>query len=128
MRRAIKFVCIVCAIPLVVLISCVALDQIPHSRATPPKTVTDVASCLVWLKNPIDAYKITTDKAVYYQIRGPAGRYLPSGCSAYSFNERGEFIGWTQDDGDYYEPREVYAPDAKAEKISLDELKRIFKL
>jgi len=128
MKRAIKLLCIACAIPLLFLIGCVALDQIPHSRATPPKTVTDVASCLAWLKNPIDAYKITTEKAVYYQIRGPAGCYLPSGCSAYSFDGDGKYIGWTQDDGDIHVPSEVYAPNAKNEKISLDELKHIFKL
>jgi hypothetical protein len=126
-KRAIKLLCIAVAVSLLFLFGCVALDQIPHSRATPPKTVTDVASCLVWLKNQMGAYRVTVGKSSFYQITGPAGRYIASGPAAYSFDAQGQFIGWTQDMGDFYEPREVFSPNAKREKISTDELKHIFK-
>ena len=74
------------------------------------------------------AYRVTVGDTIYYQITGPAGRYIPSGPSAYSFDSKGKYIGWTQDMGDFYEPREVFSEDAKREKISLDELKHILKL
>ena len=32
----------------------------------------------------------------------PAGRYLASGPSAYLFDEKGKFVDWTADMGDYY--------------------------
>ena len=127
MKRAIKLLCIAIAIPLLFLFGCVALDQIPHSRAKPPKTVADVASCLAWLKNPKGAYRVRVGDSIYYQITGPAGRYIASGLAAYSFDAQGKFLGWTQDMGDFYEPREVFLPNAKREKISIDELKQIFK-
>ena len=90
--------------------------------------MVDVSSCLTWLKQPIGAYRVTTDKAVYYQITGPAGRYLPSGTSAYSFDVNGKFIGWTSDEGDIHTPEQVFIKGSESEKISLDELKQIFKL
>jgi hypothetical protein len=127
-KRAIKLLCIAVAIPLLFLFSCVTLDQIPHSRATPPKSVTNISTCLAWLKNPMGAYRVTTAKSVYYLITGPAGCCLPSGTSAYAFDSAGKFIGWTPDDGDIHTPVEVFAPDSKDEKISIDELKKIFKL
>jgi hypothetical protein len=126
-KRAIKILCIAVAIPLLFLFGCVALDQISHSRAKPPKTIADVESCLAWLKNPMGAYRVTIGEHIYYQITGPAGRFMASGPAAYSFDAQGKFIGWTQDMGDFYEPREVFSPDAKREKISLDELKHNFK-
>jgi hypothetical protein len=127
MKRAIKSVGIVCAILLLLLIGSIALDTIPASRAIPPKNVTDVSSCLAWLKQPMGAYRITTDKGTYFQITRPAGRYLPSGPAAYSFDSQGKFIGWTKDMGDFYEPPEVFVRGAKTEKISLGELKETFK-
>ena len=74
------------------------------------------------------AYRVTNDKTVYYLITGPAGRYLPSGTSAYAFDSSGKFIGWTPDEGDIHTPKQVFAPGSRDEKISLDELKKIFNL
>jgi hypothetical protein len=128
MKFALKSAGIVCGILLFLLICSFALDHVLYQRAKPPESVTDISSCLAWMKYPVGAYRITTDKAVYYQITGPAGRSLASGQAAYSFDSQGKFIGWTKDMGDFYEPPEVFVRGHNREKISLDELKRIFKL
>jgi hypothetical protein len=122
-KRVLKPVAIILGIVFLTLAGCFALNQIPYSRAKPPNGVVDISSCLAWLKKPISAYRISTDRAIYYQITGPAGGYLPSGDAAYSFNSQGRFIGWTPDEGDLKLPTEVFVPGAKGEKISLDELK-----
>ncbi len=124
MQRIIKVICFAVGVPLLLLIGCIAADQIPHSRARPPKTVTNVSSCLEWLKKPMGAYRITDGGLVYYRVTGPAGRYLASGLSAYTFDSHGKFIGWTADVGDFPTPGLRLSPDAKREKISLDELRQ----
>ena len=126
MRRVVKVICVGVGVPLLLLIGCIAADQIPRSRATPPKSVTDVASCLAWLKQPMGAYRISVDGVVYYQITGPAGCYLPSGPAGYTFDSHGQFIGWSSDIGDFRTPPQVFAPGSKREKITFDELKRNF--
>jgi len=124
MQRAVKVICVAVGVPILVLVGCIVADQIPHSRATPPKTVTDVSSCLAWLKKPMEVYRITSDGVVYYQVTGPAGRYLASGPAGYSFDSHGRFIGWSADIGDFKTPHQVFTPGAKREKISLDELRQ----
>ena len=74
MKRVLKVIAVAVGIPPLLLIGCIAADQISRSRAKPPASVTDVPSCLAWLKEPRGAYRITVDGAVYYQITGPAGR------------------------------------------------------
>jgi hypothetical protein len=124
MRRAIKTAAWTVGILLLVLIGCVAADQIPMAKARPPKTVQDINSCLAWLNHPMGAYKITDGDAVYYRITGPAGRFLASGPSAYTFDSRGKFIGWTADLGEFPTPGLRLSESAKREKISLEELRR----
>lgn len=124
MRRAIKLVCIAAGVPVLLLIGCIAADQIPHFRAKPPKSVTDVPSCLAWLQKPKKAYRITDGEVIYYRVTGPAGRYLASGPSAYTFDSHGRFIGWTADVADSPTPGLRISPGAKRETISLDELRK----
>ena len=123
MQSAIKVICVAVGVPLLLLVVYIVSDHIPHSRATPPKTVTDVSSCLAWLKKPMGAYRITSGGVVYYQVTGPAGRYLASGPAGYSFDSRGRFIGWSADIGDFKTPHQVFTPGATREKITLDELR-----
>lgn len=124
MRRAIKIACGVVGVPLLLLGGCIAADRIPYSRAKPPRSVTDVPSCLTWLKRPMGAYKITDGEVVYYRVTGPAGRFLASGPSAYTFDSHGRFVGWTADAGDFPTPGLHLSPGAKREKMSLEELRQ----
>jgi len=103
------------------------VDNIPYWRAKPPSNVKDLRSFFAWMPEPIRAFRITVESKRYYQITGPAGRYLASGPSAYTFDEQGGFIGWTPDMGDFYTPKEVFSPKAKEEEISLDEMKMLMK-
>lgn len=124
MRRFIKVVCIVLVVPLLLLLGCIAADQIAISRAKPPNTVTNVSSCLAWLRKPMGAYRITDGQTVYYRVTGPAGRYLASGPSAYTFDAHGRFIGWTPDVGDFPTPGLHISSNAEREKIPLEELRK----
>jgi hypothetical protein len=124
MKRVLEVIGIAVGVPLFLLIGCLAADQVPHSRAKPPKTVVDVTSCLAWLRKPMAAYRITIQGTVYYQITGPAGRYLASGPAGYTFDSHGRFVGWSSDIGDFKTPAEVFAAGAKREKITLEELRQ----
>jgi len=108
------------------LIGCDVVDRIPHARARPPQTVTNIPSCLTWLQKPRGVYRLITDGAVYYQITGPSGSYWASGPSAYTFDVQGRFIDWSPDIGDRMIPPQVFSPGAKREKITLEELGRSF--
>lgn len=124
MHRTIKVICAVVAVPLFLLIGCVAADRIPRARATPPKSITDVSSCLAWLKEPMAIYRVSAGGEVYYEVTGPAGRYLASGPAGYTFDSRGQFMGWSLDIGDFKTPPQVFTPDAKWESITIDELRQ----
>ena len=124
MKRAVKTVAWAVGVLLLLLIGSIGADRIPMAKAKPPKTVTDISSCLAWLNNPTAAYRITDGDVVYYRITGPAGRFLASGPSAYTFDSGGKFIGWTADVGDYPTPGLHLSESAKREKISLEELRR----
>ena len=101
MKRVFRILAWGLGVPLLLLIGCIAADQIPLAQARPPKSVRDINSCLAWLKKPMGSYRVTTDETVYYQVTGPAGRYLASGPSAYTFDAQGRFIGWSADMGDF---------------------------
>jgi len=70
------------------------------------------------------AYRIADGESVYYRVRGPAGRTLPSGTAAYTFDSHGKFIGWTPDAGDAPTPGLHLSPNARHEQISLAELRK----
>lgn len=124
MQGAIKLFGIVGGVSFLLLFGCLSADQIPRSRAKPPNSVTNVSSCLAWRPKPIAIYRITDGQVIYYRVTGPAGRYLASGPSAYTFDSHGKFIGWTADVGDVPTPGVSISPDAKRETISLDELRK----
>jgi hypothetical protein len=122
MKRVVIILACVIGVPLLLLIGCIGMEQIPMSRARPPKSVTDVSSCLAWLKKPMGSYRVTVGNAVYYQVTGPAGRFAASGPSAYTFDAQGRFIGWSSDMGDFKRPAEVFQEGAKRERIPLEQL------
>ncbi len=124
MKRAFKILAWLFGVPLLLLIGSIVADRVLASRAKPPQTVTDVASCLGWLRKPMGAYKITDGEKIYYRVTAPAGRCLPSGPSAYTFDSRGKFVGWTPDMGDLPTPGLHISDGAKREKLSLEELRR----
>jgi len=95
-----------------------------HSKATPPGNVTDIKSCLVWLKQPCFIYKITDGGTVYYQMIGPDGASASSGQTAYSFDGHGKLLGWTTDAAD--SPTVHFSPIAKKKTISEAELEKQF--
>jgi hypothetical protein len=123
MKRIIKTAAWTVGVLLVLLIVCIATD-VPHRSARPPQSVVDVASCLAWLKHPKGAYRITDGDTVYYRVTGPMSRGFASGPSAYTFDSRGKFIGWTADVGDFPTPGLHLSDGAKREKISLEDLRR----
>jgi hypothetical protein len=122
MKKVLKILAPLIAVPVVLLIGSLLADQIPFSRAKPPSSVIDVQSCLLWLNKPMAYYRVTVDRNVYYQITGPAGRYLASGPAAYTFDSSGRFLGWTADMGDFKTPAQVFSTGADRQKIGLAEL------
>ena len=124
MQRFVKVVCVIVGVSILLLAGCIAADQIAFSQAKPPRSVTDVSSCLAWLKKPMGAYRITDGDLIYYRVTGPAGRCLASGPSAYTFDSHGKFVGWTEDVGDFPTPGLHLSSAAKRDTISLDQLRQ----
>ena len=96
-------------------------------KAKPPQSMTNLQTFFEWQPKPMGAFKVTASNTTYYQLLGPAGRSLPSGPAAYSFDSNGNFIGWTADNGDFFTPQVVYAQGAIHERISDDEVRAMMK-
>jgi hypothetical protein len=64
------------------------------------KTIEDFQ---IWKAGAIMGKGTFESAGVTYTVMlAPAGRYLSSGPSAYLFDEKGQFVDWTADMGDYY--------------------------
>lgn len=122
MKGAVKVVLWALALPALMIGGCLAVDQISGAKARPPKSVVDIRSCVAWLQRPLGAYRVTVNGKIYYQITGPAGRFLASGPAAYTFDEKGHYVGWCADMGEVKRPPEVFQPGAKRERVSFDQL------
>jgi hypothetical protein len=124
MKRLTKILKVVGVVVLLLVIGYVAIERLAYSRANPPKSVTDISSCLAWLKKPMGVYRITSSEGVFYQITGPAGGVLASGPAGYAFDAEGKFIGWSADIGDIKQPPELFETGATREKITIEELNK----
>ncbi len=79
------------------------IDQILLPAARPPETLKTIDDFQVWKRGYIQGHGTFQKSGVTYTVMlAPAGRYLASGPSAYLFNERGRFVDWTADMGDFY--------------------------
>jgi hypothetical protein len=88
---------------LVVLLGATLLDRIPMSAARPPESLRTIADFHVWKQGQIQGRgTFQSSGATYTVMLAPAGRYLPSGPSAYLFDAQGTFVDWTADMGDFY--------------------------
>jgi len=94
---------IILFVPAALLGGCLLVDQIPMSAARPPKTIKTIEDFRIWKQGAIMGNGTYENGGVNYTVMiAPAGRYLPSGPSAYLFDEKGQFVDWTADMGDYY--------------------------
>ena len=85
------------------LVISVLADQIPFFAARPPKSLKSLEEFQVWKQGKIIGEGTFENSGVTYTVMlAPAGRYLASGPSAYLFDEKGKFVDWTADMGDYY--------------------------
>lgn len=104
--RIIKQALYYLGIILTLLLGSILLDQIPASAARPPKTLKTLDDFKVWKEGKIKGEGTFVSSGVFYTVMlAPAGRYLASGPSAYLFDERGRFVDWTADMGDFYTVR-----------------------
>lgn len=78
------------------------LDTIPFDAARPPEYLKTLEEFRAWKKGAIlREQKMVLLDVRYTVIFAPAGRYLESGPSAYLFDEKGLFVDWTSDSGDF---------------------------
>jgi hypothetical protein len=102
-KRILLRIGIIIAAPILLLGGCLLLDQIPMSAARPPQRVKTIEDFLAWKAGAIMGKGTFESEGVTYTVMlAPAGRYLASGPSAYLFDERGQFVDWTADMGDFY--------------------------
>jgi len=125
-RKVIK-VCLIAGGVLLLLLVVSLLPDIFYfaPKAKPPSSVVDFNSFFAWRADSKWAWRITVSNEIYYQLPGPAGRLFASGPAAYAFDSNGRYIGWTSDSGDFFQPAAVYAPGAKRERITIDEVRKL---
>lgn len=101
--RTLRWICVLIALPIALIGGSLLLDQIPMSKARPPKDLRTIRDFEAWKQGEIIGEGTFTSAGKTYTVMlAPAGRYLASGPSAYLFDEQGEFIDWTYDMGDFY--------------------------
>jgi len=102
-KRIVFLVGVIVAVPICLLGGCVLLDQIPLSAARPPKDLKTIQDFQAWKRGAIMGKGTFEGSGVTYTVMlAPAGQYLASAPSAYLFDEKGQFVDWTADMGDYY--------------------------
>jgi len=75
-------------------------DGAMRSAVEPPWGVRTVEDFRKWQPRRETALRAEVGGSVYYLVHGERGRMLASGPAGYLFDERGNFVGWTQDTGD----------------------------
>ena len=126
--KIIKYGLIIVVVLFLLLLASLIPDYVYFMpKAKPPQNVTNLQTFFEWKPKPMGAFKVTASNTTCYQLLGPAGRSLPSGPAAYSFDSNGNFIGWTSDNGDFFTPQVVYAPGAIHERISVDDVRAMMK-
>ena len=64
--------------------------------------------------------RVEVNGAVYYLLTGPRTSSGASGPAAYTFDEKGNFVGWTSDMGDIFMPPVVFTLSAQRQPIDVD--------
>jgi hypothetical protein len=88
----------------------------------PPAGMRTVSEFLQWHPRPGDSYRVTLDGVVYFVVKGRRLRWLASGPSLYVFDRAGNFVGWSRDQGDDFNPPVVFRSDAVWESVPLSTL------
>lgn len=106
LRRARYRIGMILGVPVFLLGGCIALDNMLMSSARPPKSLQTIQDFEAWKHGSIKGRgTFETGGVTYAVLLAPAGRSLASGPSAYLFDEKGQFVDWTGDMGDYHTVR-----------------------
>src|SRR5215212_12236191 len=85
------------------LVISVLVERIPLSAARPPKNLKTLQEFQAWKQGKIKGQGTFENSGITYTVMlAPAGRYLASGPAAYLFDEKGQFVDWTADMGDFH--------------------------
>jgi len=103
-------------------------DVVMFRGAIPPGNVKTINDFLAWHPIPSEVLRVTIRGATYYMLIGDFARTLPSSRAAYTFDEKGNFVEWTSDCGDFRKPPVVFSDGAKRETMSIEQLLNITKV
>jgi hypothetical protein len=103
LKRTVFRIGIILSVPFGLLGGCLLVDQIPLSAARPPKNLNTLEEFQAWRRGAVMGKGTFESSGVTYTVMlAPAGRYLASGPSAYLFDDKGQFVDWTADMGDFH--------------------------
>ena len=88
----------------------------------PPENVKDIESFQKWRPEFTEAKRMEIRGSVFFAVRGPYARPMPSAKSEYYFDSKGNYLGWNVDPGDDKTPSLFFSKDAKHSIISIDEI------
>jgi hypothetical protein len=102
-KRILLRIGIILSLPVLLLGGCLVFDGITMSAARPPASLKTIDDFKAWKGDSIIGQgQFEAEGVTYTVMLAPAGRSWASGPSAYLFDEKGQFVDWTGDMGDYY--------------------------
>lgn len=112
------FILVLAIRPNLIVDALVTLDSYRCNKYKPPENIS-IERFLKWHKKPLRANRINYKAEFYFHFSGDTCRVLASGPVGYSFNSKGELIGWTEDSGDFHIPKFIYSKDAIWERTTV---------
>lgn len=102
-KRRISWFGLFLAMQVILLGGCFYRDLALLSAARPPKNLKTIQDFQAWKGESIMGKGTFENSGTNYTVfLAPAGRTLPSGPSAYLFDQNGQFVDWTKDMGDFH--------------------------
>lgn len=72
-----------------------------------------------WRPDLTEAAEVSVRGTIYYVVKGPYARPLPSDHSEFYFDANGNFLTWNNDVGDSADPRILHPANTSRKKISI---------
>ena len=82
------------------IVSWLATEYLMHRRVVPPESVKSLQSFLAWQPSADQFEVIHADGGQHLIAWGHGGAILPSGPSAYVFDDSDRLVDWSSDIGD----------------------------
>ncbi len=95
-------------------------DEVRYSDKRVPENVKTIHDFQKWRPSYTNAYKIGIRNSTYYVVEGDFARSMPSSKSEYYFDDKGNYISWNIDPGDFTTLDIIRDKEGKRSKININ--------